>query len=164
MKPQEFEFVDVAEKAKSLGCNVPIGLALLPRNFEHAESKEELLHESTVSTVRVLFRQNNISETPLELEGDRFPQLSEKAFAGWIGPIIFVSYALLGQDPNILSLVLGVISNYLTDFFKGMPGVGKVRLDVVIETKAKSYRRIHYEGPLSGLEELPEIIKGGTDD
>jgi hypothetical protein len=153
------EFVNVEEKAQSLGCNIPSGLALLPRNFEEAQFKEDLLHESSAPTVRVLLRNNGITETPLELEGERFPQISEKAFVEWIGPTIFVGFMLLSQNPHIVSIALGVISNYLTDFFKGMPSVGKAKLDIVVETRKKTYKKIHYEGPVSGLEKITEVVK-----
>ncbi|MEJ5311417.1 MAG: hypothetical protein WHX52_16775 [Anaerolineae bacterium] len=159
MEITKFDFVNVDERARSLGCNIPTNLALLPRNFEVAEFKENLLHESSAATIRVLFRNNNIIETPLELKGEKFPHISEKAFVEWIGPTIFVSSALLSQNPHILSLALGVISNYLTDFFKGVPGVGKVKLDVVVETKKKTCKKIHYEGPVSGLEKLAEVVQ-----
>lgn len=152
-------FIDVPDKARALGCNPPSGLALLPRNFQDAETKADLLHESSVASVRILFRQNNILETPLELEDDRFSQISEKGFTEWIAPTIFVSFALLNQNPHILSLALGVMSNYLTDFFKGMPRIGRVKLNIVVETEDKTYKRIHYEGPVSGLEKLPDIAR-----
>jgi hypothetical protein len=54
------DFINVEDRAKYLGCNVPSGIALLPSNFETAESKDKLVHESNASTVRVLFRNNNI--------------------------------------------------------------------------------------------------------
>lgn len=153
------DFVNVEEKARMLGCNTPTSLALLPRNFEEAESRDSLLHESSAATVRVLFRKNDIIETPLELDGERFPQVSEKAFEEWIGPTIFVSFALLSQNPHVLSLALGVLSNYLTDFFRGLPSPGKAKLTVVVETRKKTYKRIDYEGPVSGLEKIAEIAK-----
>ncbi|MCK4598697.1 hypothetical protein KAU37_02540 [Candidatus Bipolaricaulota bacterium] len=159
MTVQEFDFVDVEEKAKALGCNIPTGIALLPRNFESAESKDDLLHESTVPTVRILFRNNGITETPLEHEDERFPQVSEKAFEGWVGPTLFVSFALLSQNPHIISVALGMISNYLTDWFKGIPGGGNAKLDIVVETRKKTYKRIYYEGPVSGLEKAAQVIR-----
>ena len=165
MEIEVSDYVNVEERSRFLGCNVPTSLAFLPRNFEKAESKKNLLHESSVATIRILFRKNKITETPLELEGEKFPQISEKGFVEWVGPIIFVSFAALSQDPNILSLALGVISNYLTDFFKGIPGIRNARLDIVVETKEKTYKKIHYEGPVSGLEKLPEVVnKAGFDD
>lgn len=80
MEIQESYYIDVEKRAQFLGCNVPTGLALLPRNFQEAESKTDLLHESSVPTVRILFRKNNIAETPLESEGERYAQISEKGF------------------------------------------------------------------------------------
>ena len=44
--------------------------------------------------------------------------------------------ALLTSDPNVISVALGVLSNYLTDFFQGMSGDKTVKLDVVIEKTA----------------------------
>ncbi len=161
MSIQKFDFVNVEEKAETLGCNIPIGLALLPRNFEDAEFKDGLIHEDSVPTVRILFRQNGITETPIEYDGEKYPQISEKGFEGWIGPTIFVSFALLNQNPHILSVALGVISNYLTDIFRGIPHhQNKASLNIVVETtKKKTYKRIHYEGPISGMEQLPNIIR-----
>ena len=158
MTIQQFDFVNVEDTAKALGCNIPTGIAVLPRNFETAESKSELLHESNTPTIRVLFRNNGISETPLECEGEKFLQISEKAFEAWIAPTIFVSCALFSQNPHIVSVALGVISNYLTDWFRGIPGKRNANLDIVVETKKKSYKRIHYEGPVSGLEELTQVV------
>lgn len=160
MSIQQFDFVNVEEKAKILGCSIPVGLALLPRNFEDAEFKEDLVHEDSVPTVRILFRLNGVTETSLERDGEKYPQISEKAFEGWIGPTIFVSFALLSQNPHILSIALGVISNYLTDIFRGIPHQNKVSLNIVVETtKKKTYKRIHYEGPVSGMGQLPNIIR-----
>jgi hypothetical protein len=50
-------YINVKEKVKQLGCNKPEGLALLPRNFEKANFKEDLVHEGTVDTVRKLWKQ-----------------------------------------------------------------------------------------------------------
>lgn len=66
---------------------MPTSIALLPRNFETATSKEELIHEGTTPTVRALWRQNGITETPFEQSGEKFPLVSENTFE-WIGPTI----------------------------------------------------------------------------
>ena len=154
-----FDFADVEERARTLGCQIPAGIALLPRNFEQAESKDDFLHESSAPTIRILFRSNGIEETPLEGEGERFPQISEKAFREWLGPTLFCGAALLSQNPEIISVALGVISNYLTDWFKGIPGEKNAKLNIVVETRKRTCKRIHYEGPVSGLQELPKIVR-----
>jgi hypothetical protein len=157
---QEEDFVDVMQRAQELGCRVPTGLAILPRNFESAASKDQLLHESEAPTVRILWRRAGLEETPIEPEGERFPQISEKSFEEWVGPTIFASAALLSENPALVSVAFGVISNYLTDWFKGTPiGLRKVRLDVVIEAGKREYKRLHYEGPVEGLQELAAVVR-----
>lgn len=160
MTIQISEYIDVKKRALELRCNAPSKLAILPRNFKSAKSKDELLHEGSVSTIRVLWRQAGISETRIEKEGERFPVIQEKAFEEWIGPIIFVGASMLSQNPHTISVALEVISNYLTDWFKGVPGDKRVKLDVVVEeTKVKVCKRIHYEGNIEGLQELPRIVR-----
>lgn len=159
MSVQLHDYISVADKADELGCNIPTGLALLPRNFRDAKTKKDLIHESSTSTVRVLLRQANIPETRLENEEERFPEAVEEAFE-WIGPIIFVGYSILTQNPHVLAIALGVISNYLSDWFKGIPrDRRRVRFDIVLETKQKTCKRIHYDGDIEGLKQLPEIIR-----
>ena len=154
-----YEYVDVKERALQLGCNVPTQLALLPRDFEVAKTKDELVHESSVPAIRVLWQQAGVIETRIEKEGSKPPTLSEKGIEGWIGPVIFVSASLTSQNPYAISVALGVISNYLTDWFKGVPFSERVvKLDIVKETKDRQYMGIHYEGPPQGLEQLPDII------
>lgn len=153
------EYVNVKERALKLECNVPAELAILPRNFESAEAKHELIHEDSAPTVRILLREAGLVETKIEKEGDKFPYAQEKAFQ-WIGPIIFVSPLLLSQNPYALSVAIGVISNYLTDWFKGVPGRKKVKLSIVVEQSTEHIsKRIDYEGEIEGLKELLLIVQ-----
>jgi hypothetical protein len=115
--------MNTKERALELGCNIPSGLSFLPRNFDSAKSKSELIYESTVSDIRILFRDSGIAETKLEKQGDRFSYKQDKHF-DWIGPTIFISASILSQNPDIISITEGIISNYLTDLFK--PDLPKV--------------------------------------
>lgn len=154
------DYIDVKEKAKEMGCNLPTFIAILPRNFETSKSKEELIHESTTPTVRVLWRQNGITETPLERPEEKFPFVAEHAFE-WIGPTVFISSMLLTQNPYLVTIALNVISNYLTEWFRGIPrDARKAKLRIITETKRGNYKKIEYEGPPDGLKDIPEIIKG----
>jgi hypothetical protein len=153
------DYCDVPAKAQALGLNVPDGLALLPRNFVDATSINELLHESAVQTVRILFRQNEIPETRLERKGQKIPCIKENEFA-LILPALFVGGLLLTQNLHLLSIALNVIANYATDFFKGIPRRKKVVLDVIVEDKTgRRSKKIHYEGEAEGLKEIA-IIAG----
>lgn len=161
--PKDYEvtvsdYIDVANRAEALECNIPSGIALLPRNFQTATNKRELFHESSAPTVRALWRQAKITETPLESNQERFLTVSEHGLQVWIGPTILVTAAWLSQNPEVLSVGLGVISEYLADVFRGLPCRPKVSLSVVVEKRKGKCRRVEYQGSVDGLKELPAII------
>lgn len=158
MTIQISEYADVKKRALDLGLNVPTGIAILPRNFAEAKSKDELMNETSAPTVRVLWRQAGVSETRIEKD-EKFPYLEELGFAEWVGPIIFVNASLLSQNPHLVTVALNVVSNYLTDFFKGIVGERNVRLEVAVEKRNGGVCKIHYEGTPEGLHELPAIIQ-----
>jgi hypothetical protein len=158
------EFPDIKKKAQELGCNVPKTIAILPRNFISAKSKVDLVNENTTTTVRVLWKQAGIIETPIEKEGEKIPELALNWFE-WVGPTILFTSALITQNPQLVDIALGVISNYLTDWFKGLPKEQKkARLNIVEETRSGSYKRLQYEGDVEGLKELPKIVRSLHDE
>jgi hypothetical protein len=131
----------------------------LPRNFDKVHAKNELVHESTVPTIRTLWRQADVEETRLENSGETYPYVHEKS-VDWVSPVIFVSFLLLSQNPAAVTIALGVISNYLTDFFKGRIKNPRVKFDLVVEKNREGMcRKIHFEGDLEGLAKIPEIVK-----
>lgn len=157
--PQISDYPDVVQRATELGCQVPTQIAILPRNYATAQSVDELLFESETPTVRVLWRKAGVVETPILASSQKTAQISEKSFEAWIAPTMFVSLSLLSQNPGLISVALGVVSNYLTDIFKGFTDRQNVKLDIVVETKNKGFKNIHYDGPVGGLKELPLIVR-----
>jgi hypothetical protein len=151
------DYVSVAEKLKSLGVCFPSGLAILPGNLATATSIDELRQQVESDTVRTLLRANKIDYVEIFGEDDQPPYLQQYSFE-WFGPTLFVSVGLLSQDPNVLSVTLGVITNYLYDLFKGSKE-GKASLDVVLQQADGSCKQIHYSGPADGLNEVAEIVK-----
>lgn len=152
------DYVSVSDKLKSLGASLPSGLAILPGNLATATSIDELRQQVESDTVRTLLRLNGIDYVEIFDEDDQPPYLQQYSFE-WFGPTLFVSAGLLSQEPNILSVTLGIITNYLYDLFKGSKE-GKVSLDVVIQQSDGSCKQIHYSGPANGLSEVTEIVKG----
>lgn len=153
------DYCDVQAKASALGLNIPTGLAILPRNFDTAAASDELFHESTASTIRILLCQSQVEETRIEKAGQKIPEIKENQFE-LIFPIIFVSVSLLTNNPALLTISLNIIANYATDFFKGIPGRKKVRLDIVVENPYKKVsKRVKYEGPPEGLKGVEKIVK-----
>ena len=153
------DYINVVRRATELDCVAPSDLALITRYFETAEPRDELLHESHASTLRKLWRAAGVDATPVEPPDETFPEVSESAF-DLLLPTIFVGSLLLSEDPDGVSLALGVVANYVTDFFKGITGERKVRLDVVVEEEPdRKYRRIRYEGPPAGVHTIVDIVR-----
>lgn len=135
MEVQVSDYIDVEQKALELGYTAPTGLTILPRNFATATSADELVHEGTTPTVRTLLRQAGIQETRLEKEGEKFPSTRHE-FWEWVGPIIFVSQAVLTN--GVLPVTINVISSYIYDISKGHRHDAEVTIKFVVETTEKT--------------------------
>lgn len=151
------DYVLVSEKLKSLGVSIQSGLAILPSNLATATSIDDLRQQVESDTVRTLLRENKIHYVDIFDEDDQPPYLQQYGYE-WFGPTLFVSAGLLSQNPNILSVTLGLITNYLYDLFKGSKD-GKASLDVIFQQADGSCKQIHYSGPAGGLSEVSEIVK-----
>lgn len=85
--------------------------------------------------------------------------LVEQRSGEWFGPIILITSSLLSSNSALVSVLCGVISNYLTDFFKGKPDEPVVKIKVLYkETKSSKTTEISYEGDIQGIETLERSI------
>jgi hypothetical protein len=156
------DYVSVADRIAELGCVVPSGIAVLPDNFAKAATRKDLLFGSEASTLRKLFKNNNFPINDLLPAGERVGAIHNKHFE-W-APLLFISVGLISNDPNAITVALGIIANYATDFFKGM-GSKKVKLSVVVEKKKdRTCKMISYEGDISGLSTLADAIRRISDE
>ncbi len=165
MEISQHAFVSVEEQAEKLGCQVPAHVAVLPRNFATADSLEDLVHESNCATVRKLLAEAGVEESRIEPEGTKLPEIQENDFT-WLGPTIFFAAAALANNPDLVTVALGVVSNYVSELFRGVTGQRRVRCDVVVEqTKTKKCVRIHFEGDPESLSNLqPAVMEAIHDD
>jgi len=158
------DYVRVDERTRDLGCSLPTELAVIPLHFETATSRDELHTASHTTTVLKLFRESDIQVASFLPEGDHPPYIVNKHFQ-WLGPTLFFPLVLLSSNPQIVSLSLGVLSNCITDFFKGIPTrLRSVKMDLVIETSSDgtTYKKLSYEGTVEGLHELSNVIREMT--
>lgn len=158
------DYASVDERISALGCVFPDGLAMLPNNFEWAAARTEFRMPDAGSTIRTVLRNGGLPTGSLLPPGERAPTINNNS-SEWIGPTIFVSASLASQDPNAVSVALGLITNYLTDFFKGRPEPKSAKLAFVIERKRdRVCKKLDYEGPVEGLAALAEIARQMSDD
>lgn len=158
--PTEVEdYPYVRDKLNDLGCRTPSEFAILPVNFETAESIDEFRQVSEASTLKTLFRSEDIPYDEVLEEEDKPPYTQNNAFE-WVAPTLFVSAAVVVENPTYVTIALNVVSNYATDFFKGMSGDNTVNMDIVVgSSENKECKKISYEGPPEGLEDLGSIVK-----
>lgn len=167
MSTETRSYLDVRARAEEFQCQLSDTICFLPRNFDTAKSKEDLLHEGSAPTIRKLLVQEGIELNTLDSPGSRLPLIQEKGI-DWIGPTIFLSAEILLNQPDLPSLVLTTVRDYLIAYFRGMGRHPTVRLSVVTERrrgKKKEYRKIKYEGDVEGLKILDSMIRGtGADE
>lgn len=156
------EFGNVAQRASELGCPVPGRIAILPENFETAKSYADFEFSQEASTIRTLFRNNDFELDEILPPGQRSTFVHNKHFE-WAA-LLFISVGLISSNPMAVSIAIGMISNYATDYFRGMPSKN-VKLSIVVEKrKDKSCKKINFDGPVEGLKDLPEIIRRVSDE
>lgn len=156
MSTELHDYISVSDKLKNLGVSIPTALAILPENLATATSVDDLRQQVESDTVRTLLKQHQIHYVELFDEDKQPPYLQQYAFE-WFGPTLFISAGMLSQNPSIVSVTLGVITNYLYDIFKGDKD-GKVSLNIVYEYKDGSCKSVRYRGPTDGLSEVEKIV------
>lgn len=157
------DFVNVRTRALELGLPTVAELSILPRGFENAPDVSGLIRESDSSTLRKLFAEAGLEVQELQ-PAKKLPS-SVKKSADWIAPTLFVGSMLVTQNQVALQLALDVVSAYIVDFVKEKLPTGRVKFSVVVETsKSKKFKQLTYEGPPSGLKDLPPMLRGLQDE
>jgi hypothetical protein len=163
MPTETKECPDVIQRFADLGMKPPEGCCILPRSFWKAETVSDLCHESSALDLKSLFRQANLPIVVYQPDGQKIPYLQENDIH-WTGPILFFAVAQLSENPNLISVALGVISNYVTGIFKGSVEQVRARLSVVVEmsetkTTKKITKRYDYDGPPDQIADIIKLIK-----
>jgi hypothetical protein len=158
------DYLVVSERAESLGFVAPEGLTLLPVNFDTAKSYEEFVFRSEAATLRTLFRNSDLDVERLLPAGAKPSYLTNKSFE-WTAPTLFVAASLWSDNASAINIALGLITNYLTDYFKGIGGSHKVKVSFVVEkTGSRICKKLSCEGTVEGLSTLASSIKALADE
>lgn len=122
------------------------------------EAVDATLFSTNSESVAKLLKSRVVDTLLLPIDGTiRFRD--ERALT-WLGPVIFISAALYSTNPDIVSVSLSVIANYLTDIFKGHSAEKRAKMTVIVETTPRSkYVRLEYDGPVEGLVHTGTILR-----
>ena len=149
------------QRFEDLGCIQPQGIALLPTNLESADKISAFRQAPEAATVAKLLTQVGLPPSNLWTKEERPGYIQNNAFE-WVAPTLFISATLLAENPACVSVALGVISNYTSDFLRGIPGTknNKVKLEIVVEpTEGGLCKRVRFEGPPDQLNNLTELVR-----
>lgn len=157
MSTEVRDYISVSTKLAQWGINPPTGFAILPSNLAEALSTTELRQHAEAETVKKLLRTNNIFYSEV-FDADSQPAYLQQYGFEWFGPTLFFTAAALSQNPTLLSVSLGIISNYLYDLFKGAKNC-TASLDVILENADGSCKKVNYKGPPEGLASIADIVR-----
>ena len=157
------DYLDVRTRLGQLGCHQPDGLAFLPLNFESASDVEELRQSLEAVTLKKLLIATDIPYEDMISTDTRIP-IAQNNWSELVLPTLFVTAAIAAENPSLVNIALGVISNYVTDHFKGMGGGQTVKVEMVCESPAGNYKRVTYEGPPQHIEHSVRAFEEITHD
>lgn len=133
-------------------------IIILPNNVNDP-SADILLYPNTTFSLIKEFKANGLVANLFEINGKQIAYQDNRSI-DWIAPTLFVTSSLLSQNPELVNIALNVISNYLIYIFNGIKKDPTTKLTLVHRDDMKMrYTKINYDGPVSGLSEVKDIIR-----
>ncbi|MBN2412084.1 hypothetical protein JXQ31_10370 [candidate division KSB1 bacterium] len=121
------DYINIDSKVKLLNLKMPTGITVLPYNFENYKTEKDLCYEDSELTLRFMLRDGGINGSSLEDENSSIPiKIDESLDINWIPPIVFISSLILSDNPHLLDITLGIISNFFYEILKNNRG-GKIK-------------------------------------
>lgn len=151
------EFINLNDKLDSLNIKLTSDFCILPENIETANSAAEFIFTETTTPIKKYLRQNGVNIQVIEDENSSYRQRKSVDF---YAPLLFIGYTVFSENSAIASVGLNVLSNYITDIFKGTFGDKNVKIEIIVETSPKmTYKSITYEGNVDGIKGLSNVIQ-----
>ena len=186
MSVQTRDFIDVAARARELGCRVPVRIALLPGNFATAVNAGEFRYHAATPYVRSAWQSVGLEDEgpePREMTAsaghdrnspgipDRVPSGSQAARrmpdmqpganteSARIPLAILFGAGLLVDPEWSPTIALGMVSRVLA-LHPDCGSPREVRLDIVVERQGRNgYACLEYRGDAYGLIALAREVR-----
>jgi len=150
---EEYKIEDNLEK---LHIKLPNQLSFFPENIVTAEKKDDFIFTESVIELNKYFKKNDLK---LELFGGDSGLYRSRKSADIYLPAIFFSLSVISENPNLVSVSLNILSNYIYDALKGSIGKKTAHVEFHIESKEKGkIKKIDYKGDVEGLKGLEKVI------
>jgi hypothetical protein len=171
---QTRDFVDVAVRARELGCTVPVGIALLPGNFATAACAAELRYHKAAPEVLSAWRsiglkdegpgsEAGIRDLGLETSSEiRTPIPNPQPpvpFSCDVPLVAFFGRELRSRPARTVTYALGAVASVLSAH-PGEAGAPEIRFDAIAERPGRgSYARIKFRGDACELVTLAGTVR-----
>ncbi len=151
------DYVDVAARARELGCRAPVGVALLPGNFATAAGAAELRYHEGAGEVRAAWRSIGLIDAGPIL--NHRPARGREAVGPDLPLVAFFGRELRTCPTNLITYALGAVASVLS-IHAGHAGPSEVRFDAIVERPGSAgYVRIEYQGDACELVELAGSVR-----
>jgi hypothetical protein len=168
MLVQTKSYLEIASRARELGCRVPVGIALLPGNFSTVADVGEFRYHAATSPVRSAWQSVGLDDEGPALpdrgrRGQRTPVIAQEA-----GPdaphvqlplVAFFGAGLLDGPAWRLTVALGMVSSVLASHPR-CASPREVRFDAVVERPdGGGCACIEYRGDAFGIIALAREVR-----
>ena len=136
-------------------------IIILPTYIEES-TRRSIYTKATISLIKYLkINSLNISLSESNIENILY---QDNKSIDWISPIIFVGNAII-TNPEAVKLLIDLVISYVSEKFSHSPKC-KSKCSFVYEDKKSenTYKKITYEGDISGLEEVKNILSSIKDE
>jgi len=153
----KIEDIELNNSLEKLSIQNISDLAFLPENLNIADNVNEFIFTESVVELNKYFQAENIN---IQILGGEPKLLRSRKNADIYLPPIFIASSIISNNPNIVSIVLNIVSSYIYDNIKGKLGKKIAQIELFIEKKEKGkYLKIDYKGDIEGLKQIEKIIK-----
>jgi hypothetical protein len=160
MPVKVMEYTDVAARAEELGCRVPVGIALLPGNFQAARSAAEFCYHEAVPSVRSAWRNVGLIDGGPDRRPRPYPT-NARGYANQPVPLtVFFGAGLQRGGAGLVTLALGMVAAVLTERPGSGAGPRDIRFDAIVERPDQNgYILLAYNGDACEIVALAKPVR-----
>ena len=153
------EYIDVAARARELGCRIPSRIALLPGNFATAASAADFLFHEVAPQVRTAWRSSGLVDTgpyrmSSPISADALDSSDEK-----VPLTVFFGADLLRAPERPVLHAIGIVASVLLDD-PSSENAREARFNAVVERpNSRGYACLEYHGDACGLVALAKSVR-----
>jgi hypothetical protein len=152
---QTVDYIDVAARARELGCRVPTGIALLPGNFAIAASAAEFRYHEVTPEVRSAWRRIGLIDTGPHQKLRQNVVVNPDASGQPLPLTVFFGLGLVVNPKAVLHALSMVATVLIAD--PSSASAREIRFDAVVERPSNGgYARLEFRGQ---PRELPALAK-----